>query len=157
MNNKSQVEIMGLIVIVILIAVAMIFVLQFTISGKAQSIKTYSYAELAENMLTAMRYTTTDCNSLTISELLKKCAEEELGFCPDSQDYCDFLENEVNYLFENTLEQWNRPYRLTAFVPDGFNLNKTNPNLPCKGERRSATHVLNTDAGLMTIRLDVCD
>jgi hypothetical protein len=160
MNKRSQVEIMGLIIIVILVAVAMIFVLQFMVVRRAPTIKTYSQAEIAENMLTAMRYTTTECNSLTMSELLKKCVEEPLSDfdCPGNMDYCEFVEQKANYLFEQTLDKWNRPYKLSIFIPEGiFDYNKTNPNLPCKGERRAATHILKTDVGLMTIRLDVCD
>ncbi len=156
-QTKTQVEIMGLIVIVILLSVAMIFVLQFTISKKPPSIKTYSQAEIAENMLTAMRYTSTNCSDLTISELLKKCAaQRELGVCPGGT-YCTFVEEQISDLFDQTLEQWRRPYNFTAtFPPTDFVLNQFNGS--CTGERRTATHILPVPGiGIMTIRLDVCD
>jgi len=158
-QTRSQVEIMGLIVIVILVAVALIFVLQFTITRSAPSIKTYSQAELAENMLTALRYTTTDCNSLTISELFRKCVEDESGYCPNGDDYCEFVNRTVNYLFQETFEKWNRPYRLEATIPNEFYFVKTpaDPRLQCKGERRSATHLMHAAGTILTIRLDVCD
>ncbi|MBW2981367.1 hypothetical protein KY343_00675 [Candidatus Woesearchaeota archaeon] len=156
-RKKSQVEIMGLIIIVILVAVALIFVLQFMITRKAPAIKTYSQAEIAENMLTALRYTTTECNSLIISELLKKCVEEEIGFCPNGDDYCDFVETKTDYLFSQTLEKWNRPYKLSIFIPNYYNFTKSHPTLPCEGERRSATHIMSAADAIMTIRLDVCD
>ncbi len=159
MNKKSQVEIMGLIVIVILMAVAMIFVLQFTISKQPASIKTFSHAELAENMLTTLRYTTTECNSLTMSELFKKCVELEPGLCPNGENYCLFVQNKVNYLFGETLEKWGRPYIFTAIVGNEYNFTKlpTDPALRCTGERRSATHIMSVAGTIMNIRLDVCD
>ena len=151
---------MGLIVIVILIAVAMIFVLQFTISKKPASVKSFSNKELAENTLTAMRYTTTECNGLTVSELLKKCAELESGSCgpPDNYNYCNFSEMQIDFLLEQSLEKWNKPYIMRASVPlTEFNYTWVNPDFPCRGERGAGTQILNTDLGLMTIRLDVCD
>ena len=151
---------MGLIVIVILISVAMIFVLQFTISKKPASVKSFSNKELAENMLTAMRYTTTECNGLTVSELLKKCAELEQGDCgpPDYDNYCIFVEGQINYLLEQSLEKWNKPYIMSAFIPlSDFNFTSTNPDFSCKGERGAGQQILNTDLGIMTIMLYVCD
>ena len=153
-KKKSQVEIMGLIVIVILLAVAMIFVLQFTISRRPATIKTYSHAEIAENMLTAMLQTTTDCDGFTISELLKKCAEP----IPEHQIYCDCLDETINNILSNTLDEWNIEYRLSAKIEPGQVFINRSDSLPdsCQGERRTATHILSAAGQIMRIRMDVC-
>ncbi|MBW2965812.1 hypothetical protein KY342_01770 [Candidatus Woesearchaeota archaeon] len=153
-NKKSQVEIMGLIVIVILLAVAMIFILQFTISRRPTTIKTYSHAEIAENTLTAMLQTTTNCDGLTISELLKKCAEP----IPEYRGYCDCLDRTVDDILSKTLDEWNIEYRLSATIEPGQVYINKSDKIPdsCLGERKSATHIISAAGQIMRIRMDVC-
>jgi hypothetical protein len=157
MNKKrAQVEIMGLIIIVILLAVAMIFILQFTISRRPETVSTYSDKQIAENMRTVLLQTTTNCYDNTISELLKKCAREELGRCPDNQDYCDFVKSKIDYYFEQTLEEWGRDYNFTVMAPPSLHYSKAYG--PCKRERRAAQEQpIQVNGIFMTVNLYVCD
>ncbi len=75
MSKKSQMEIMGLVVIIILIAIGMLFAVQFLL--KKPTGETAAKAEesvLAANFLNAMLSTTTECQSRTVRELLQDCA-----------------------------------------------------------------------------------
>jgi hypothetical protein len=165
MNKKAQAEIMGLIVIVILVVVAMIFVLQFTVLRKPETVKTYSDIEIANNMLTSLLQTTTDCHGLTFTDLLKDCAATEDVRCDDNMKSCAYLDETVNYLFNNTLDEWGRSYNFTAILPDraalGFDVNPivlTKASGYCTGEIIPAQpHLISVAGSIMTIYLDMCD
>ena len=155
MNKKNQVEIMGLVIIVILLAVAMIFVIQFTITGRPETIKTYTHEQIAEHMRTAVLQTTTSCYDLTILELLKRYAREDMGTCINGQDYKTFVKSEIEYLFNETLDKWQKSYNFTVDIPDYDNFGQSSGL--CKGERSAAQPLpINVDGKLMIIKLYIC-
>ncbi len=162
MNKRSQMEIMGLIVIVILVVVAMIFVIQFTVLREPETVKEYSDSEIANNMLTSLLQTTTECHGLTITDLLKDCAGTEDIRC-DGVKSCAYLNQTIDYLFSNTLDIWGRNYNFTALLPilesqganpviltrsSGSCLGAINPALP---------HLISVEGSPMTIYLDMYD
>ena len=164
MNKRSQVEILGLIVIVILVSVAMIFVLQFSILRKPETIKTYSDIEVANNMLTSLLQTTTKCNGLAFTDLLKDCATDAPEiYCPNNMNSCDYINMTMEELFGKTLDEWGRAYNFTAILPDraAFGLDPvavTRSSGYCGGEIIPAhPHLISVKGSVMTIYLDICD
>jgi hypothetical protein len=166
MNKKAQVEILGLIIIVILVVVAMIFVLQFTVLREPETVKEYSDTEIANNMLTSLLQTTTGCHGLTVTDLLKDCAGTgwpgEIQ-CNSTMRSCDYLNYTIDYLFSNTLDLWGRSYEFRAVLPilesqgrnpvvfsrlSGVLLGGFNPALP---------HPISVEGSPMMIYLDVYD
>ena len=74
-KRRAQMEIMGLVIIIILIAIGMLFGVQFLLK-KPTARPTASVKEsiLAANFLNAMLSTTTDCYDRSMRDLLQDCA-----------------------------------------------------------------------------------
>ena len=73
--KRSQMEMMGLMVIIILVALGMLFVIQFIVVKEGSQLKkTYTYSQLATNTVNSVLKTTTSCKGQDINQLLQDCA-----------------------------------------------------------------------------------
>ena len=174
MKNKSQMEIMGLAIIIILVALAMLFVVQFVVLRQPSDIrKTFTHKELASNTVNTLLSTTTDCRELPVSQLLKDCiegpfidcdppcifdAEANTMTCPKESGLtsCDHAEMLTQQILENTLEEWNKDYYLTIKTE---NINVIPAfGSACPGEKITSSPccILPTGAGPMIVNLDIC-
>lgn len=153
--KKAQMEIMGLAIIVILISLAMLFVVRFIILRPESTFtKTYMHEQLAANTLNSLLITTTDCYGKDIAYLLSDCANYNgIGnfMCPENQLSCDYAKEKIKFIFENTLDKWNKAYE---FYVSLAKINITSGD--CIGEKQSETYIKNTGTGIMTITLRVC-
>jgi len=116
-GEKAQMEIMGLVLIVILIAIAMLFTLQFVILKQPTAIKkTYTRSTLT-NMVDAILNTNTECREINFRSLLQDCASSFEGSrinCFGS-DSCEYVEDELNKIFDNTLRKWNIAFVIQCY------------------------------------------
>lgn len=160
-SNKTQMEIMGLAIIVILVAMAMLFVVQFIVLKEPTELKkTYTYSELAANTLNAMLKTTTACKDQDITRLLQDCA----AYPPDglivcNGGSCDFVTGAIKEILNQTLVTWNIAFNFTTKIKI---LDKEENVIPpisqgtCIGERQTKIYPIPTAAGPMIVRLDIC-
>ncbi len=164
MKNKAQTEAIGLAVIVILISLAIIFALAFSLREKPTIKETYLKAQLASNTLNALLKTNTKCYSesnepYTMSQLLQNCIENynsELNQINCSGTFsCDFIRNQTDQLLSETLEQWKKHYALTIGIGNVTYFNFANP--PLKGSRELETFPLSTREGIVLITLELYD
>jgi hypothetical protein len=161
--KKAQMEIMGLAIIVILVALAMLFVVQFIVLRQPSEIKkTFTHKEMAANTVNTLLSTTTNCRQLSISQLVQDCAEGGYLICPDdpnnpNSNSCTYSRDIIQQILAATLDEWNKDYYLTINVK---NENVLNPfGQQCPGEKISSSPccILPTGAGPMVINLDICD
>lgn len=164
MKNKAQTEAIGLAVIVILISLAIIFALAFSLREKPTIKETYLKAQLASNTLNALLRTDTKCYSesnepYTMSQLLQNCIENRKY--PANQINCsgkfscDFVKAQIGQLLSETLAQWKKHYALTIGIGNNIYFNFTNP--PLKGSRELETFPLSTREGIVLITLELYD
>jgi len=119
-------EIMGLAIIIILLMLALVFVVRFTlIPNQNAPKKEFSQAQIAANTLNAMLQTNVEeCNEATIERLFVDCAQGtriiQCTHITYGSDACSFLfgpPNANSFLFneilEPTLGVWKIPYTLT--------------------------------------------
>ena len=159
-SKKSQMEIMGLVIIIILVSLAMLFVIQFVLLKETTSIKkTYTHTQLAANTLNAITKTTAEsCKSQDLTQLLQDCAayQQQGGLitCDDGvTKSCDYVDASIQEILSKTLDKWNKAYNLTADLAElefssGY----------CAGERQTKIYpipVPELDAP-MILRLDIC-
>ena len=91
-NKKSQMEIIGLAIVVVLLLVATIFIVRFLVlKTPLEYRKGFVSSELASNIVnTFLKVNADGCKHFTMSELLKDCAQGE--YVPDdisrSGDIC---------------------------------------------------------------------
>ncbi|MBW2996272.1 hypothetical protein KY332_03155 [Candidatus Woesearchaeota archaeon] len=156
MKTKSQMEIMGLAIIVILVALAMLFAIQFIILKPAETKETLTQEQLAFNTLNAILATNTNCNGLPLSHLIEDCAEGAGIQCIDG-DSCYFAAKEIEKILALSLEEWKRQYYFTIEFND---LNLVDPiGEPCPGAKASSQPCcsLPTRRNIpILVNLDIC-
>src|SRR3989344_8240012 len=105
--KKSQMEILGLAIVIVLILVATIFIVRFLIvKAPADYRKGFVSSELASNMLnTFLKTAAKDCSQLTMTELLQDCAQGRGIICENGQDSCKFIESTAKDIFSKTLDK----------------------------------------------------
>lgn len=158
-KRKSQMEMMGLVIIVILVTVALLFTIQFIFLKETSSAKkTYVHTQLAANTLNALMETTAvGCKNQKIQQLLQDCAGYRyiggLIECENGLKSCEFVENAIDYIMEETLEEWNKDY---AFNADLAEIELSIGD--CTGERQRGTVFIPIPeiGETMTISLDIC-
>jgi hypothetical protein len=161
MKSKSQMEIMGLVVIVILISLIILVVLQFMIKNPASKIKEeYYHSELATNTLNSLlRTTSKDCKGYDMTSLAKDCIEnfDSPLICDDGQNSCEYLYVATSQILETSLGGLNKKYNITVADNRDETLMSIG-NSPCIGKRESSNpQPLATDMGLMQIVLYICE
>jgi len=122
-KKRSQMEIMGLTVVIILIAVAMLFVVGKMVNRpQSETIKSYLDQEIAANMLNSLLKTSTEdaCRGADFTELFQDCASNYPGYIrckPNNEPSCQYLENMINNtILKNTTTKWKIPHRILAWV-----------------------------------------
>ena len=155
-NKKSQMEILGLAIVVVLILVATIFVVRFlVIKAPTEYRKGFVSSELASNMLnTLLKTSAKDCSQLTMTELLQDCAQSRSIICDNGQDSCNFVESISKKIFESTLDKWSMEYEFLAYTNSNQPLIKLGK--PCRSEKRSKLFPIPINTATMYVKLDIC-
>lgn len=105
MPKKAQEEMLGFALIMIVVAVALLVFLSFSI-GKSQKENVENYE--VENFIQSFLQYTTDCakayepNYLSIQKLIIECTNQ--GTCLDSRNSCDVLEADLKEIAEKGWE-----------------------------------------------------
>ena len=154
-NKKSQMEIMGLAIVVILLLVGLVFAIRFIVlKNPANFRKSFTSSEMASNMLnTFLKTHSEDCRKLKMSELMQDCAKGSTITCDDGKDSCSYAEDAAMSIFSNTFDKWDVNYHFTAFTEDGPRIIDIGDS--CAGEKKSKTFFV---PGTVTIsvKLDIC-
>ena len=122
-------EIMGLAIIVLIITIAMFFIITRVITKPPiEEQRKFAEIEISANMLNAMLKSVTECQGLSITELLQDCGN--WGWPGSiSCDYeglylgsCEYAESVIDdIMFNSTLKEWKYPYFFTVFTTDPGN------------------------------------
>jgi len=158
-SKKSQAEIVGLVIIVLLITMGLLFVVKFVVLKEQSDIKKgFVHSGLASNMVNVLLKTTTDCRGSSVTELFQDCAGFEKIDCNDDSvpDSCEKIEETIEMIFKNSLEKWNKPYELKAFVGSRTIAERSYGKCSRQSDRESKTYPIPTDRGTLFIKLDIC-
>lgn len=130
-NKKSQMEIMGLLVIILLLAIAMLFTVRYMIHREpSEAKKSFTESQMASNIMSAILKTSTPldisdplyCHKVDFTELLQDCATFKSIDCYNGMGSCRYAETYITEMLEKTLAKWNRPYRFSAWRVGGDEL-----------------------------------
>jgi len=156
--KKSQMEILGLAIVVVIILVATVFFVKFSaLKTSANYRGDFISSELASNMLnTLLKTNARECSQLTITELLQDCAQGVAVTCNDGKTSCEFIESIISdKIFHETLDKWNVRYQFLAYTDINSPLIKV-PQDPCKSDKKSKLFPIPITVRTMYIKLDVC-
>jgi len=161
MFKKSQMEIMGLALVVILISLGLLFAVKFTALKPATSGARQAYTKTvkAANMLNTLLKTSTDCaGGATVTQLIQDCASTPQITC-GVDNSCDYSRSVIQTIFDDTLIAWGR---LDADYY--FEVQKGGAPLPdiapfgikCTGSKESKNQPIPIPGGLVTVTLELC-
>ncbi len=156
-GKKSQAEIVGLVIIVLLITVGLLFFVKFVVLNDSDSDpkKNYVDSELASNMINVLLKTTTDCKKSSMTELFQDCAGFQRIECNDGMDSCSKIQQVSRNIFNNTLDEWKKQYNFKAYTVGGDTIENIDRCRP-RSDRVSKTYPIPTDRGTLFITLDIC-
>jgi hypothetical protein len=120
-GRRGQFEIMGLAIIVVIIAFAILLSLRFIKPSQTTDLKKdVTDSTLASNTLTVILKTTLDCKDIDLKSLLQDCAEGVTNkeYCtPDDNDPCGKVKDIINKsILQKTLDVWKKDYTFSATV-----------------------------------------
>lgn len=167
-RKKGQMEIMGLMIVVILLIVGVLFAIKFVVLKKPpETRQTFSRTQMASNLgLALMSSTTEDCRGTAIKDLLIDCAEwPEAGgtiSCGDGNKSCVYVNNTVRSILNQTLDTWNTRYYLTVGTSKRLDEQIIYfHNRGCLADEEqpgeSESFFLPTSRGLLTLKIFVCE
>ena len=166
-NKKGQMEMMGLVIIVILITLGLLFMALFNLKDESKK-KVFTREGLASSTISAVLKTTVanECSSYIGVKAVPQLGEDILEDCAlNYQEYfldetlesinplgysqyqcagvhsCQFFKDMANELLEDTLGQWGKKYQFRATLIYGVDTKKELILIKkggCPGERDSS-------------------
>lgn len=128
-SKRGQIEIMGLLLIMILVAIGLIFVVKVVFTKKpANQLQTYDAERLTSSFVNVLLQTDTQCTSdTTFQDLLIDCAKmpgaQGTIICANGQRSCPYANETISHILENSIDQWGvmfQPgYEFKAVAPNG--------------------------------------
>lgn len=159
-NKKSQMEILGLAIVVVIILLAMFYVFKFISFQKpSQTRNDFVSLELASDTVNAFLKTTSrDCSQLSMTELLQDCAEGTGFRCDDpaSSDSCKYMQSTADEIFGKTLRAWKIKYMFTAYYSYDKSKVLAKSGEACPGEKILTIYPIPISTGQINVELDIC-
>ena len=151
---KGQIEIMGLIVIVILVAVGFFVYMVFVLNAPDEEpVKEYAEDQLAQSFLSSLVKTQTPCG-FSFDKLVQDCSLERNIDCL-GKDSCHIVNDTVIIILNKTLDEWGYPYNLSI---KKLNLEYLNKKCNATSDRGTQGMEMITlyGRGDVVLTLDIC-
>jgi hypothetical protein len=159
--KKAQIEIMGLIFIVLIVTIAMLFYVSNSVKDDLNpgidQFKTYANSELSMSFIEVFLDTST-CGT-NIQELIVDCAKSKQIRC-DAKTSCEQVEEVAEQILEDTLILWQVPYGLV--IEYNSFTNYTNATEDCmpggqiKGKYPPGRQPISLYPGTAMVELGIC-
>lgn len=162
-NKKSQFELFGLVIIVLLVIIGFFIALKFALAPNKEAITlstNLKTSKLANNLITSMLETDTTCD-VKIRELLADCVAYGSSSTINCQgkNSCDYVITPIKTILQQSLEIPNQPYYFTVYQGSPSNSIITpitfgNCNIGDVGE--SKFFPIPSDAGTFMVQIHLC-
>jgi len=155
MKRKSQMELLGLAIIVILVSLGFLFVVRFVLLKPSDNLKKeYTYTEMASNELNAILKSTTDnCKGTDITELLQDCATIQRITCEDGRNSCVYVNETIYNILNSTLTDWKKTYIFNVSIDDNTIIYFEEGKISNDDERQVKIFPIPLDTGTMIVKL----
>ena len=161
---KGQLEIFGLAMIVVLVALGFLFAL--VVMSKApdkEEQKIKQNIQAANFLNTAMSVTVSECDGRSVRNLLQDCAMADFqdgrfigaGVCNDGVNTCDKLRSTLDFFLQSTFGRWGANYFL--FMNNTASVEQIKLGSVCSGELEGSSRPEIIRSGFhVTVTLHLC-
>jgi hypothetical protein len=121
--KRAQVEIIGLLIIVVLISMILLFAMKYYFHDESSYVPEFTPKDLSSSWIGAMLGTNSECTDDTVmSKVLIDCVKyppegsSEL-VCKGGKKSCEFAEEVLQEMLDKTLGEWKQPYEFIILSP----------------------------------------
>ncbi len=154
-------EIFGLVVIVILLAIGLLFAIIILTKTPSREVQRVKESVMASNFLNTMMSTTSGCNRRSVRELLQDCAVAAEDWsnafvCDNGSNTCQLSQDMISGMLNQTLKVWGKNYRFFITGTDAVDKIHIESG-DCSGEREGASRPEKVRPGLdIVVTLHLC-
>ena len=157
--KKAQMEILGLVIVMILISIGVLFAVKYVILAPDKNIKgEFTQRNIAQNTLNVLLNTDVECNDafVSIQDLLVDCIRFGGIISCSGKVSCEYSKAKINKIFTETLIKWGNNFYFEAEGDSGeeIKIDQDNGIEPCPGEKKTGIQPLPYG---MTIKLEICN
>lgn len=125
-SRRGQIEMMGLMIIVVILSLALLFVVKVVFTpDETDTTQNYESGKLVESFVNTLFQTSSGCTDDTkIQDLLIDCAKNPSSggsiTCSDGQNSCPYANATIAMILSQTLDQWgyaDTGYEFIAVAP----------------------------------------
>ena len=157
-DKRGQMEIMGLMIVVILVILGVLFGIKVMSKPVVDLQAEFKEKSMSVNYLNTLLGTTTECHKGTFRELIQDCGAGATISCTvegtGRVTSCDYVDLQFDYIFNITLGAIKKSYFLSIEGPG--NVQDIQTGEPCPGERSRGTQYIPSRRGTVTLSLDLC-
>src|SRR3989344_8263815 len=105
-KKKSQMEILGLAIVIVIVLLAITFTVGFLLKPQKNIRQGFVNSELASNMINTFLKTNAPlCSRLSMTELIQDCFQSEGLNCDNGQTSCEFVKDRATEIMKGTLDE----------------------------------------------------
>ena len=158
-SKKSQMEILGLAIVVVLILVGTIFVVKFiALKPQTNYRSTFISSQLASNWVnTFMRTSPADCPYVSeMKDLIQDCAQGSNIICNNGEDSCEYVGFTADKIINQSLAKWRYKHEFMVYTDLNTPLVKIGSR--CTKEKKSKLFPipLGYENANVFVKLDIC-
>lgn len=142
MDKRSQTEILGLVVIVIILIFAFMIGLKFYMMGRGEHVSKEIVSDMVvKRTVLVLMDTKLECKAVQVQDVVRDCADGIVGltYCDGRTDPCaeiEYIARDV--VLPETFGEWGLDYTMTfTRIPGDTPIIGEIPDLVCKENRKS--------------------
>lgn len=153
MKKKSQMEIFGLAIIVVIITVAFFAYIGLKLRKPKDISSSYVDVEVAQRFVDSILDIKTECGA-SLTDIIKDCASTTPDLCPP--DSCTYAHDTLQNAIDVTLAEWKKPYRLTVQQQGSPLFPEISSDCDDSMEREAPGIQPIPAVPMITVKLDIC-
>ncbi|MFH2019871.1 MAG: hypothetical protein ABIJ34_00505 [archaeon] len=151
-TTKAQWDAIGIVFIVIILAIAMLYVAMQQKDNTVNNKQDLIDSHLSQSLLNSIMESTTDCNT-EMYRVIEDCYGRN-DIC--ETDSCVHAADKIKDILKGTLEKWGRPYRIYADSADVRLLDLSQNCSRFDEKVSSGLFFIPTTTGTIVVTLDIC-
>ena len=155
-NKKSQMEFVGLAIVIVLLILGGLFLMTFNRGELDTARQDIANMELANNFLSTLLESQANCSQHTFKDLLQDASSlNPVIECENKHKSIEQIDSMTKDVLSNTLDKWKKGYELKITIPNNAPKNYASSG-GCSGKRviRPARYPVPDD---IVLELKICD